>query len=626
LDLPEIEKITSFIPELEEIDLGFCHNVDAPMLKVLSQRCQKLKAVNLEGCRSPDGVTNDALRALCENLACSLSRLNVSHCSALTDEFLLSFARNAIAIEALNADGIPWISDLSLSILSALHSSTLTELRLDGEELTDLSISGVGDSCLQLRALDISFCDLLTDTSLKALRNLRRLRQLRLKRGTGFSAKGLRDLFRPLEDDERRGGGGEKNGSSVGRTSRLSNSNGTSVSPRTVDDDVDDNNLAGISPFPEMETLMLPECSHLDNEGLSMIVGACGKTMTKLNLSWCWEIDDSGLQLLVGGCPRLQEMELQGMKVLEGSPFVTLLTSMPDITYVGLQQCNHVDDDILNQLVQSKPTLTVINYYGEKIVPEDPMMRYMADGGGVGSTRPDMLASPEKKRNSLSANDCGDQFEGKVPLASHDECLCVGRDSPSFPRLSKVEDDVKESSMTRNKDADTESGACSSLDVFGASHGDNRYSESHQSDCEVDQIICDKLRKIAWTETEEEEINSVVYDVNRESCIRPPGEIRVNATASSQSVTIGGAAATAAIATTSASAAIATTSATAAIATTSATESDVEFFANSLSFEDRDSLEFISEDTSDFVEPEGDALLDQEEELLLSEPWDWISI
>ena len=80
---------------------------------ILTTSSSFLQAVNLEGCRSPDGVTNDALRALCENLACSLSRLNVSHCSALTDEFLLSFARNAIAIEALNADGIPWISGVS---------------------------------------------------------------------------------------------------------------------------------------------------------------------------------------------------------------------------------------------------------------------------------------------------------------------------------------------------------------------------------------------------------------------------------------------------------------------------------------------------------------------------------
>ena len=68
------------------------------------------QAVNLEGVRCPQGVTDDEMRAFCENLAPSLSRLNVSHCCGLTDAFLLSFARSATAVETLNADGIPWIS------------------------------------------------------------------------------------------------------------------------------------------------------------------------------------------------------------------------------------------------------------------------------------------------------------------------------------------------------------------------------------------------------------------------------------------------------------------------------------------------------------------------------------
>ena len=66
--------------------------------------------MNLEGCRSPEGVTDEAVRILCENLPLTLSRLNVSHCPGLSDEFLLYFARNVMAVEALNADGIPWIS------------------------------------------------------------------------------------------------------------------------------------------------------------------------------------------------------------------------------------------------------------------------------------------------------------------------------------------------------------------------------------------------------------------------------------------------------------------------------------------------------------------------------------
>ena len=47
LGYPEVEKITSFLPELEEIDLGFCHNVDAMMLNWLALRCKKLKVLSV---------------------------------------------------------------------------------------------------------------------------------------------------------------------------------------------------------------------------------------------------------------------------------------------------------------------------------------------------------------------------------------------------------------------------------------------------------------------------------------------------------------------------------------------------------------------------------------------------
>ena len=141
-----------------------------------------------------------------------------------------------------------------------MHRSTLVELHLDGEQLTDISVTSVGEYCHLLRVLDISFCDLLTDATLMALRNLRQLRRLRLKRGTSFSARGLKRLFEPLPESRGRRGGKGLSG--------------------------DGSNDCENSPFPDIETLMLPECSHLDNDGLGMIVEACGDTITHLNLSW----------------------------------------------------------------------------------------------------------------------------------------------------------------------------------------------------------------------------------------------------------------------------------------------------------------------------------------------------
>lgn len=584
LGYPEVEKITSFLPELEEIDLGFCHNVDVQMLNCLARRCQKLKAVNLEGCRSPDGVTDDAIRILCENLPFTLSRLNVSHCPGLSDEFLLFFARNSMAVEALNADGIPWISDLSLSILYALHSTTLVDLRLDGEELTDLSVVGVGQSCFNLQVLDISFCDLLTDLSLEALRGLRRLRHLRLKRGTGFSTNGLKNLFRLVGDSRStsRGGGAADDDKGEG-------SNGESNAKITMTNST--------SPFPEMDCLMLPECSKLDNEGAMMLVRACGKTLTRLNLSWCWEIDDVGLQSLIHECPRINHMQLQGLKVLEGISFVQLLTAMPDIEYLGLEQCNRVDDTILARLVRSKPTLTIINYYGEKIAPEDSYVRYMADGGGVGSIRPDMLASPVRKQADEVESNASCDVKGF--LAEEEE---VEEDEDEEERIERASSSL---------DFRDELIDLVDLDTLGApAPCGSRVSSVCKSDgCSDDYdsgagSLCDKFRKMAWKEDFDEDNLEKVGERNSH-----PSEIDDLTNRHS--------------ALSSHCAAVGALSPEYFCRDTRTDEAVTGEEDGSVDVRTEKYEALLNEDISDFIERDLD---DGSDDLALTEPWDWISI
>lgn len=446
LDFPEIEKISSFVPGLEEIHLGFCHNIDTSILGRLSLSCPNLKLVNLEGCRGSEGITNEAIRILCENLS-GLETLNVSHCSSLTDEFVVFFARSCHAIKSLNADGIPWLTDLSISILTSMHGASLRELRLDGEELTDSSVHSIGVECPLLVVLDVAFCDLLTDQAVGALRKLHRLEHLRLKRGTGFSSAGLKTLFQPVDE-------------------------------------------ARTSPFPHLRVVGLPECSHLDNEGLQTIVLGCGATLRLLNIAWCWDIDDVALEIMVRGCPNLTNMELLGLKVLEGSPLAEIHSYMPKLLYLGLQQCNRIDDDILIQLARAKPSLHIVNYYGERITPDDTVMRFMADGAGVGGIRPEPAVC-----DPLDEDLCSDAagLGGTRPEPSFSEppdvCLngAGAKDACSEPVLCESPDD-------RCSDAKT-----SESQAHG-DWGDDLYREE-ESTSSTSSSVCDKLRLMAWAAT-----------------------------------------------------------------------------------------------------------------------------
>ena len=40
-----------------------------------------------------------------------LKKLNLSHCTKMTDEAVLLIAQGCLVLEELNVDGIPWITD-----------------------------------------------------------------------------------------------------------------------------------------------------------------------------------------------------------------------------------------------------------------------------------------------------------------------------------------------------------------------------------------------------------------------------------------------------------------------------------------------------------------------------------
>ena len=96
-----------------------------------------------------------------------------------------------------------------------------------------------------------------------------------------------------------------------------------------------------------------------------------------LSLSWCWEVSDEGLKHIVESCSKLTELHLQGLHELDGYPLEDIKDFLPSLKFLDLTQCNKVQDELLEVLVQSMKDLEVVNYYGEKM--NNPT-RYIIDG------------------------------------------------------------------------------------------------------------------------------------------------------------------------------------------------------------------------------------------------------
>ena len=118
-DIP-IHTLAKMVPNLRELSLAFCSQVNKLLLQTFSEHCPGITALNLEGCEE---ITHDCLTLFSGHI---ISRLN------------------------LNLDGVQWISDDAVRLLLENCKETLRYLWLDGENLTDHALTMLG-RCNNLR-------------------------------------------------------------------------------------------------------------------------------------------------------------------------------------------------------------------------------------------------------------------------------------------------------------------------------------------------------------------------------------------------------------------------------------------------------------------------------------------
>ncbi|XP_041455282.1 uncharacterized protein LOC121408036 [Lytechinus variegatus] len=308
----EIQAIIDYCPDVASLEFGFVRSMQDDQFSLLISRCRSLTSLNMEGC---DGITDSLISKLI--LLPKLRCLNLSHCTKLTDGAVFEIARFCDHLEELNINGIPWITDVAVTMLCDERLAKLKCLRLDGAELTDLSIHHVVQ-CPNLEELNISFCEQLTDYSLTMLKEWKNPVRLRLQKGKEFSEEALANLF---------------------------------ISPH----------------LSNLTFLDLSECSELRDPGLINIATRC-PLLTHLAIEWCWFISDVSLVQVLDNCRYLEHLDLIGLHSILGHCLADIPTKLPHLEFLDLRQCNRITDAMLVQIVSVKHNLVIMNYYGEEVV------------------------------------------------------------------------------------------------------------------------------------------------------------------------------------------------------------------------------------------------------------------
>jgi hypothetical protein len=106
LAISEVATFSQYCTNLKVIDLGFCEGLNYKVLELIVLNCPLLEDLNMEGCSQID---HNCIKPVV-NLP-KLKRLNLSHCTLLSDESVILIASSLQNLHSLNIDGISWIYD-----------------------------------------------------------------------------------------------------------------------------------------------------------------------------------------------------------------------------------------------------------------------------------------------------------------------------------------------------------------------------------------------------------------------------------------------------------------------------------------------------------------------------------
>lgn len=138
------ERVFKSCSKIQYISLKLCKQVDDEVLQCMSRHCKHLTGIDLEGCV----LVND--KTFYRFIGLPLESVSVAHCSHISDEGGTFLVRNFQCLREINFDGIQWITDDFVTELVLKHRTTLEEVVLDGENITDSSIHKLS-SCEKLR-------------------------------------------------------------------------------------------------------------------------------------------------------------------------------------------------------------------------------------------------------------------------------------------------------------------------------------------------------------------------------------------------------------------------------------------------------------------------------------------
>lgn len=285
------ESVSHFPLTLTDLSLAHCEWVSDQCLRALVRRCRALASVSLRHCRcvTDYGVAAFADASEAKSTLSTLTTLDISYCTKVTDMGVLAVVTRASRLRVLLAAGLPLLEGGAIQGLTRTPTSSLETL--DVSDCAHLSAAGMSHlvrayANTRLTDLNASSCAQLSDDVLVALgRYSPRLRTLRLASCPLVSDAGVQRLVE-------------------------------FVPPLSADaaDSLEHEQVSSAARCVQLRTLELSGCFQLTDAALVAVGRQCAD-LEVLLVDGVRRLTDAGVRVITHQCARLRTIRWSGTLV-----------------------------------------------------------------------------------------------------------------------------------------------------------------------------------------------------------------------------------------------------------------------------------------------------------------------